>query len=212
MTSALSMYEHSLRSRTELFTRPAAGGRVTRLDTARYLADADDTDRSVLDHCAGPVLDIGCGPGRMLAACAQRGLPATGIDVAAGAVAHARSHGGRAVLADVFGDVPDAGAWGSVLLLDGNIGIGGDPVRLLRRVRDLLAPGGRAVVEVEAYVAGEFRGDLVLVDASGGCASRAFPWARLGLAGLAVAAVSAGLTPGGHWTADGRGFSVLERP
>jgi hypothetical protein len=36
-----------------------------------------------------------------------------------------------------------------VLLLDGNIGIGGDPHRLLRRVRELLTPTGRLLVELD---------------------------------------------------------------
>jgi hypothetical protein len=34
-------------------------------------------------------------------------------------------------------------------LLDGNIGIGGDPLLLLRRLRELLSTDGQAVVEVE---------------------------------------------------------------
>ena len=53
-----------------------------------------------------------------------------------------------AMVADVFDDVPREGRWGTALLADGNVGISGDPVHLLRRVRQLLQPGGRAVVEV----------------------------------------------------------------
>ena len=36
-----------------------------------------------------------------------------------------------------------------MLLADGNIGIGGDPVRLLRRAADLLAPHGAIIAEVD---------------------------------------------------------------
>lgn len=37
-----------------------------------------------------------------------------------------------------------------MLLLRGNIGIGGDPISLLRRCRGLLRPGGIVVVDVAA--------------------------------------------------------------
>ena len=42
-----------------------------------------------------------------------------------------------------------ARAWRTILLLDGNIGIGGAPVALLRRAGELLAPDGRIVVETD---------------------------------------------------------------
>ena len=44
---------------------------------------------------------------------------------------------------------PRAGAWGTALLLDGNIGIGGEPAALLRRARELLAPGGAVLAELD---------------------------------------------------------------
>jgi hypothetical protein len=37
-----------------------------------------------------------------------------------------------------------------VLLADGNVGIGGDPVVLLRRCRTLAQPDGRVLVELQA--------------------------------------------------------------
>ena len=51
---------------------------------------------------------------------------------------------------DVFGPLPGEGRWDTALLADGNIGIGGDPVALLARVRELLAPEGRVVVDLAA--------------------------------------------------------------
>ncbi len=45
--------------------------------------------------------------------------------------------------------MPGAGRWRTVLLADGNIGIGGDPAALLRRVLALLGPGGRVLAEVD---------------------------------------------------------------
>jgi hypothetical protein len=50
----------------------------------------------------------------------------------------------------VFDPLPGTGRWGAAVLLDGNIGIGGDPAALLRRIRSLLRRGGRIVAEVEA--------------------------------------------------------------
>ena len=61
-----------------------------------------------------------------------------------------RERGVPALRRDVFDRVPGEGRWHTVLLADGNIGIGGDPVRLLQRVRTLLATGGRVVVELGA--------------------------------------------------------------
>jgi hypothetical protein len=49
----------------------------------------------------------------------------------------------------VFDALPGTGRWETVLLLDGNIGIGGDPDRLLRRCAGLVRPGGEVVVEVD---------------------------------------------------------------
>ena len=95
------------------------------------------------------MLDVGCGPGRLLAALAAEGRAATGIDISPVAVRLARRRGGQAICASVFSPLLEAGAWRSVLLLDGNVGIGGDPERLLARVAELLTPGGEAIVEVE---------------------------------------------------------------
>ena len=50
----------------------------------------------------------------------------------------------------VFDHLPRRGAWRSVLLLDGSVGIGGDPVALLHRVAELLRPDGRLLVETQA--------------------------------------------------------------
>ena len=72
----------------------------------------------------------------------HRHLPGRG---AAGPAA--RCHG--ACCRSVFQPVPGEGGWDTVLLADGNIGIGGDPVALLTRCRELLAPAGRVLVELD---------------------------------------------------------------
>lgn len=110
---------------------------------------ATDEDLAMLEGIRPAVLDIGCGPGRIAAALARAGLPSLGIDVSPSALHTAASAGAAVLERSVFDPLPGEGRWGTVLLLDGNIGIGGDPVRLLRRLRSLLAEDGTAVVEVD---------------------------------------------------------------
>ncbi|HEX4258850.1 MAG TPA: methyltransferase domain-containing protein [Streptosporangiaceae bacterium] len=106
-------------------------------------------DASLVERCQGPTLDVGAGPGRLTVALTERGIPALGIDVTPNAVRQTRSAGALALMRDVFGHIPGAGRWRTVLLADGAIGIGGDPAALLRRIGDLLAPQGRALVELQ---------------------------------------------------------------
>lgn len=152
---------------------------------------ADDHDRALVALCDGPTLDIGCGPGRMTEALGDAGHLALGIDVVDAAVSLTRRRGASALCRDVFERVPGEGRWHTALLADGNIGIGGDPVRLLRRVRSLLAPGGRIVVELTGPRGGLVRGWAVLE--SSGHRSRPFRWATLGLDALTLTAAQADL-------------------
>ena len=62
-------------------------------------------------RCSGPTLDIGCGPGRLVAALAKSGIDALGIDISSAAVARARRLGGKARRCSVFGPVPREGSW-----------------------------------------------------------------------------------------------------
>lgn len=118
------------------------------VDTWERPATAEDM--AMLDGVRPAVLDIGCGPGRIAAALAQSGLPSLGIDVSPSALTTATSLGAIVLERSVFDPLPGEGRWATVLLLDGNIGIGGDPIRLLRRLRELLADDGTAVVELDA--------------------------------------------------------------
>jgi hypothetical protein len=107
----------------------------------------------------------------------------------------------------VFGDVRDAGRWGSALLLDGNVGIGGDPVRLLARVRELLRPGGRLLLELERPGTGTVA-FVARVDGAGG---RWFPWASVDARDVRALAAATRLRHRRSWHADGRWFARLER-
>ncbi len=82
----------------------------------------------------GPVLDIGCGAGRHLAALsppAESRRP--GSSCRGGRSRSPGGEGANVVHGSVF-DLPEAGNWMTALLIDGNIGIGGEPERLLARV------------------------------------------------------------------------------
>jgi len=164
-------------------------------------------DSTLLDRCTGATLDVGCGPGRLAAALRRKGVPAVGIDVNEDALRLARAAGASVHRCSVFGNVPWPGRWDTVLLADGNIGIGGLPVVLLRRVAALLSPTGRALVEVEGPDAKSSRTRLRL--ASGDRVSRTFPWAHLALRDADGAAALAGLQTEESWQAAGRWFVAL---
>ncbi|GAB3784128.1 class I SAM-dependent methyltransferase [Nocardioides ungokensis] len=178
------------------------------LPVASWVRTADDTDTAMLAHCVGPTLDIGCGPGRLTARLAELGHVVLGIDVVHEAVRQTRQRGVSAIVRDVFEMLPGEGRWHTALLADGNVGIGGDPVALLARVRQLLDPRGRVVVELSPPGVGlctmwaELHCD--------GLRSRPFRWSLLGVDGVAEVAAAAGLAVlGTHCCAD-RWFAVLE--
>ncbi len=180
------------------------GGRIP-LDVSRWVAEPTPAEAALLRGLAGPVLDIGCGPGRLTAALGARGVHALGIDVSGDAVARTRARGAAALRRSVFDPLPLAGRWGAALLLDGNLGIGGDPVALLRRLGALLRPGGTVLVEVEGPGGGCCRTVEVRLDASCGWS----PWARVGLDALPTLAAAAGHEVRRHWEAEGRWFATL---
>ena len=128
--------------------------------------------------------------------------------MSAGAVRLARRRGARALRRDVFGPLPDEGGWATVLLADGNIGIDGDPERLLRRCRDLVTPDGRILVEVDPPGTPAWSGE-VRVAAGDGPESAPFRWAYVGADDLAGPARAAGLRVRDLWTEDGRWFADL---
>ena len=206
---ALEPYERTLR-RPRPLTLVATDGRHVRLDVARYVAGCDRVDESVLARTHGPVIDIGCGPGRFVAALAARGVTALGIDLAPTAVALARNRGAVALRRNVFARLPGEGRWNTALLIDGNVGIGGDVDRLLRRVDQLLAPAGRVIVETARDPRANER-LTVRFASSNETVGPAFPWALVGARTLAERAVRVGFFLLDTWTEGGRSFAVLDR-
>lgn len=183
-------------------------GTVIDLDISRWHGEARSEDLGVLVRSLPPVVDLGCGPGRLVVALGERGVPALGVDAAPHAVATARSRGAMVLERSVFDRLPGAGRWGSVLLLDGNIGIGGDPVTLLARARALLRRGGRVLVEIDPPGTGTRTLEARLERA--GVAGPTFPWAVVDAAGLPSLAARAGLVVTDLWEEGGRWFSQLD--
>ena len=111
----------------------ASDGTIVRLEMTRWMSEPSAAERHVLGRAPGPVLDVGCGPGRHVLALARSGRLALGVDASSSAIDIARRKGAPVLLRSIFEPVPTAGRWGSALLLDGNIGIGGNPAALLWR-------------------------------------------------------------------------------
>ncbi|MEV7847842.1 class I SAM-dependent methyltransferase [Streptomyces cyaneofuscatus] len=213
-------YANALRNgRGPLFLRRSDGWLLP-LEVERWCSDAGAADLSALHRCEGPVLDIGCGPGRLVAELTALGHRALGIDVSEAAVARTRRIGGSALLRSVFDPLPGEGRWGTLLLVDGNIGIGGDPAALLDRAADLLSTGGLLIAETSPLDIDERvqvrldDGRRAPAEKAGppGPADRPFPWARIGTPALLRYAGACGWRPADQWSAEGRAFVSLRRP
>ena len=184
-------------------------GTVLALALDRWQRAPAEEERAVLDRAVAPVLDVGCGPGRHTLELASRGIMALGVDASPAAVRLARRTGAPVLERSVFGHVPGAGRWRTALLLDGNIGIGGDAVALLRRVSTLLGPAGRALVEVEepGTKSRTIRARLERGTEHGPW----FQWALVGAGGIDAVGRMAGFGHTETWTAGGRWFAQLDR-
>jgi SAM-dependent methyltransferase len=205
----LDVYAAALAAAPQSLRAQWCDGTAVDLPVQRWLGRATPADESVLDGVVGPVLDVGCGPGRHLAALERRGVQAVGVDVSPMAVGLARARGAVALARSVFDRLPGDGAWGTVLLLDGNVGIGGDPVALLRRVGSLLAPHGRILVELEPPGSPTRTGVVRL--SVGERTSSPVAWARVGVDGVAGAAAAAGFATRAVRELDERWFASLSR-
>lgn len=209
--TALAVFDAALRRAgaghpTALTLRDNTGSEHS-LDPRTWCCDEIPGDSGLLDRCAGPTLDVGCGPGRLAAALTRRGRPALGIDISAAAVRLARRRGAVVLLRNVFDPLPGHGRWRRVLLADGNIGIGGDPHRLLSRSRDLIARDGRVLVEVTAPGTRSWAGRADLRHGTG--PDMPMRWASVAVPDLAAPAAAAALRTVETWMEAGRWFASL---
>jgi SAM-dependent methyltransferase len=201
---AIGLYEEALDVPGAAVTLRTALGHALPLQMARWCGPPDPADEALLRRCRPPVLDIGCGPGRLTIALAERGIPVLGVDISRTAVARVHEAGACAVHRSVFDPLPGQGRWVTALLADGNIGIGGYPDELLRRCARLLAPGGRLLIEVEHDDIDERM--TAWLEHADGRRGPVFPWARLGVSALLRLAAAVGLQPAEEWRQAGRVF------
>ena len=185
-------------------------GKTRPMALRRWTGTVDAADRALfLDRCRGRTIDVGCGPGRLVAGLAMLAVPAMGIDVSLEAVRQARRRGALAIKRDVFAAVPGEGRWDCVLLADGNIGIGGHPEHLLSRIGEIVRPGGRVVVELAAagtdVVHHRWRIKV------GGRVTPMFDWAVVGLDGIERIADATGFAVEDVATAGDRQAAVLRQ-
>jgi SAM-dependent methyltransferase len=191
---------------TVLCTR---GGARIPLLVDRWAAVPAAEEMAVLDRALGPVLDVGCGPGRHVYELAARGVVALGVDISDAAVACARERGSSVLQRSVFDRLPNEGRWRTALLMDGNVGIGGDAVGLLHRLRSLITALGSVLVEVEGPDA-PTTVEIVRVEREGETGPW-FPWARVSVDGIDDIAAAAGFRRTWTHEEEHRWFAELTR-
>jgi SAM-dependent methyltransferase len=186
----------------------AVDGRVLSAPAQQWFDPVTPAEHRLLERVDGPVLDIGCGPARHALALAEAGIVSLGIDISFPALAMARHRGAPVLQRSIFERVPGHGRWGTALLLDGNIGIGGAPNVLLRRVRGLLRPGGRVLLEIGAPGTPPTR-DTVRLEHNGE-AGPWFAWAAVGVDGLDDLAQASEMYVRDAWMDSARWFAHLD--
>jgi SAM-dependent methyltransferase len=212
LVTALHLYDAGLKATTAGNAAPVELcdelGQCELLPLQAWCAEYLAGDPALLDRCSGATLDVGCGPGRLTAALGRRGLPALGIDISAAAVELTRARGAAAVRASIFAPAPPDTRWDTVLLADGNIGIGGDPLALLLRAKALLTPHGRIVVELNPATTTRIQRLQLRWRAE---RSEFFDWASVAPDTLAALAAGTGLSCHDVIVEEGRWFGILTR-
>jgi SAM-dependent methyltransferase len=206
VTAALDVYGRALADPERPLLLRSGNGSLRPAAVRRWLGPVTDVDERVLARATGPVLDVGCGPGRHVHALASRGVLALGVDISPAAVTLARRRGVPVIEQSIFDRIPGAGKWRSALLLDGNVGIGAGPASLLRRLASLLAPRGEVLVELDPPGSGI---ECVRLWLEHGDASAPFDWALVALDAIVGPAAEAGFDVVERWRDGDRWFARL---
>jgi GNAT superfamily N-acetyltransferase len=102
----------------------------------------------------GPVLDLGAGAGRASLYLQGRGMAVTAIESSAGAAEVCRRRGVLDTRVGDLNDPPSDQRWRTILLLCGNLGLGGSweaNRRLLQRLAAIAAPGAMLIGDSVNY-------------------------------------------------------------
>jgi SAM-dependent methyltransferase len=83
----------------------ASTGEALELDFGRWHAIEEEAE--LLDAVDGPVIDLGCGPGRLVVRLASRRVPALGVDSSPSAISLGRMRGATVLQRDIFGPLRD---------------------------------------------------------------------------------------------------------
>jgi glycosyltransferase A (GT-A) superfamily protein (DUF2064 family) len=177
------------------------------LDIPRWSGPADAVDLVIVARCEPPVIDLGCGPGRMVQALSESGRPALGVDMSSVAVEMSMTRGGLALRRRIEEPLPAEGRWGTALLMDTNIGLGGDVAALLARCVGLVIPGGLIICEVDRVPERHEVHSVVLQIRD--VVSAPLPWSRIGAAALMQVATSLDLLLVEEWSSGDRAFVAL---
>jgi SAM-dependent methyltransferase len=177
------------------------------LDISRWSGAADAVDMLVVARCEPPVIDLGCGPGRMVQALTESGQPALGVDMSSVAVELSRARGGLALRRRIDEPLPAEGRWGTALLVDTNVGLGGDVAALLARCIRVVVPGGLIICEVDPMPERHEVHTVVL--RTHRATSPPLSWSRIGASALLQVATALDLLLVEEWTSGRRAFVAL---
>jgi rSAM/selenodomain-associated transferase 1 len=177
------------------------------LDISRWSGPADAVDMLVVARCEPPVIDLGCGPGRMVQALTESGQPALGVDMSSVAVELSRARGGLALRRRIDEPLPAEGRWGTALLMDTNVGLGGDVAALLARCIRLVHPGGLIICEVDLVPERHEVHTVVL--RTHRATSPLLSWSRIGASALLEVSPALDLLLVEEWTSGTRAFVAL---
>lgn len=121
----------------------------------RVEPDWEPEERRLIEMIThGPVLDLGAGAGRVALHLQERGLQVTAVESSPGAAQVCRRRGVLDVRVQDLNCPPADQAWRTILLLGGNLGLGGSWEgirRLLVRLAEISAPDALLVADSVDY-------------------------------------------------------------
>jgi hypothetical protein len=124
------------------------------------------------------------------------------------AVGLSMARGGLALRRRINHPLPAEGRWGTALLIDGNVGMGGDVATLLARCAQLVRPGRLGHLRGSTRCSGGTKAAPLCCGAED-ASSVTLPWSRVGGAALLQAAKALDLLLVEEWTAGERVFVAL---